>query len=302
METQVLNNGKLFTDKNISKRIRKDMLFGYAIRALTFIAVIPLGLILFSVLKNGLGQINLSFFTETEPNTYEAMLAVRSGEVIPGGILNGITGTLLITVLSMALAIPVGIATGIYLSASRKSYFANIIRNITDIMMGVPSIVLGLLSYLWIVIHVTRGFSALAGSVALGIMMLPLIIRSTEESLKMLPSSLLEAGLSLGVPYYKIQFRILLPSALSGILSGTLLSVSRIMGETAPLLFTAMGSSAVNWDITRPISAVPLQIYRFYHDPNMVDMVWSASLFLIVIILLINIAAKRISYKMSIKR
>jgi phosphate transport system permease protein len=301
-ESRAASKGVLLNDRSPKNLVLMDRVFRYSVWFFTLAAIIPLGFILFSVIKNGIGQINLDFFTKIEPNTYDAMVSVRSGEVIPGGILNGMAGTLLITVMAMVLAIPLGIAAGIYLSSGRQSLFSNLVRNITDILMGVPSIVLGLLSYLWIVIHITRGFSALAGSIALGIMMLPLIIRSTEESLKMLPASLLEAGLSLGAPWYMVQFRILLPAALSGILSGILLAVSRVMGETAPLLFTALGSSAINWDITRPTSAVPLQIYRFYHDPNMVSLVWSASLFLIVIVLLLNIVAKRISYKTRIKR
>jgi phosphate transport system permease protein len=155
--------------------------------------------------------------------------------------------------------------------------------------------VLGLISYLWIVKNVTMGFSALAGSVSLSIMMLPMIVRSTEETLKMIPVTLKEAALALGTPYYKVILRVLIPTGFSGLLTGILLGISRILGETAPLMLTALGSNVINLDISEPTSAIPLLIWEFYNDPNMIGLIWSSSLLLMIMILLLNIISRQIA-------
>jgi phosphate transport system permease protein len=164
-------------------------------------------------------------------------------------------------------------------------------------LQGVPSIVLGLIAYIWVVKGITNGYSALAGSVALAIMMLPLIIRSTEETMKMIPLSIKEAAASLGVPYYKIILKVMIPSGFSGLMTGILLSISRVMGETAPLLLTTLGSTSITFNLTRPISGVPLLIWEFYNNPNMVQLVWSSSLFLMGFVLVLKLIAERISAK-----
>ncbi len=288
-------------DKSIlRRRLYRDKQFYYAVICLAAITTLPLILIIVKLLEKGIRQINLSFFTETTPNTLEAMVAKASGEIIPGGILNGITGSLLIVLFACIIAIPVGVFAGIYLYENQYNKFSNVIRNIADILQGVPSIILGVVAYSWIVVNITKGFSAIAGSVALSVMMLPMIIRSTEETLKMIPLTIKEAGIALGVPYHKVLFRILIPSGLSGLLTGILLGISRILGETAPLLMTALGSSVVNFNITKPTSAVPLLIWEFYNDPNLVDLIWSSSLFLMGFVLFINIIAKRIAKKWKI--
>ncbi|MDD4192828.1 MAG: ABC transporter permease subunit, partial [Mangrovibacterium sp.] len=186
---------------------------------------------------------------------------------------------------------------GIYLYENQGKFLANVTRNIAEILQGVPSIVLGLISYLWIVKHVTMGFSALAGSVSLSVMMLPMIVRSTEETLKMIPVALKEAALALGTPYHKVILRVLIPTGFSGLLTGILLGISRILGETAPLMLTALGSSVINLDITEPTSAIPLLIWEFYNDPNMVGLIWSSSLLLMILILLLNIISRQIALK-----
>ena len=263
-------------------------------------SAIPLILIIWEVVKKGYKQINLNFFTETAPSTLDAMLARNSGELIPGGIANGITGTLLMVVIASLLAIPTGILGGIYLSEKPKTWFSILIRFLTDLVQGSPSIVIGIIAYSWIV-KPLGSYSALAGSIALSIMMLPLIIRSTEETLKMLPGSLKEAGLALGASYTRVILKVLLPSAFGGLFTGILLAISRVMGETAPLMLTALGSSAINWDILKPTSAVPLLIWEFYNDPNLIDMIWSSSLFLLLLILLLNIIAKQVARKWKIQ-
>ncbi len=286
-------------DKGVNKRILRDRLFQGGVVALSMVTISPIILIIYKLVAKGYKQINLDFFTTKAPDTYEAMVAVGAGEVIPGGILNGITGTLFMVLIASLMAIPVGLLIGIFLYDQKSKRYAGLVRDIVDILQGVPSIVLGLISYFWVVKNITHGFSALAGSTALAIMMLPLIIRSTEETLKMIPDSIREAGFALGVPYHKIILRVLIPSGLSGLLTGILLAISRIIGETAPLMLTALGSMEVNFNMAKPTSAVPLLIWEFYNDPNMIDLIWSSSLFLMMVVLLLNLVSKQIIAKRS---
>jgi phosphate transport system permease protein len=191
---------------------------------------------------------------------------------------------------------------GIFLYDNQNSTYSNILRNITEILQGIPSIVLGIISYMWIVKNITNGFSAFAGSVSLAIMMLPMIVRSTEETMKMIPDEIREAAFAMGVPYHKVILRVLIPSGFSGLSTGVLLSLSRIVGETAPLMMTALGSTMINFNITKPTSAVPLLIWEFYNDPNMVKLVWSSSLFLMIFVLTLNILSGRIAAKQKTSR
>lgn len=278
----------------------KDRAFFWTVCLLSSLTAVPLIVILWELLKKGYKQINLSFFTEVAPSTLEAMTAKGANEIIPGGIVNGITGTLLMVVLASIIAIPTGIMGGIYLSEKPKAKFSHIVRFLTDLLQGTPSIVIGLIAYAWVVMPL-RSYSALAGSVALAIMMLPLIIRSTEETLKMLPGSLKEAGLALGSSYTSVILRVLVPSAFGGLFTGILLAISRVTGETAPLMLTALGSTIVNWEVTKPTSAVSLLIWQFYNDPNLVDMIWSSSLFLLLFILVLNLIAKSVARKWRIQ-
>jgi phosphate transport system permease protein len=214
-------------------------------------------------------------------------------------ISNGILGTLLMLVIAVVVAVPIGILCGVYLSENRESRIAQVISYMTDLLQGTPSIIIGIIVYIWVVVP-TKGYSGLAGSVALFIMMLPLIIRSTEETLKMLPVSLKEAGLALGGSYPRVILKVLLPSAFGGVFTGVLLAVSRVIGETAPLMFTALGCSIMQWDVRRPMSAVPLLIWEFFNDPNMQNLVWSASLFLLIFVLFLNLTAKYFAKKWKI--
>ncbi|MFR7808860.1 MAG: phosphate ABC transporter permease PstA [Butyricimonas faecihominis] len=275
-------------------RTIKNKVFFYTTCFLASLTVIPLFAIIWELIKKGYKQINWNFFTESAPSTLDAMLARGTGDIIPGGIANGITGTLLMVVLAAIIAIPIGIMVGIHLSEHPKTKFSNITRFLTDLIQGSPSIVIGIIAYAWVV-KPLGSYSALAGSVALSIMMLPLIVRSTEETLKMLPGSLKEAGLALGASYTSVILKVLLPAAFGGLFTGILLAISRVMGETAPLMLTALGSTAINWDVLKPTSAVPLLIWEFYNDPNLIDMIWSSSLFLLMLILTLNIIAKQIA-------
>ncbi len=296
-----MNTTNSISNQKPKWRVFNDKLFSIVMMTLTFISAVPLLSILYQLIKKGYKQIRLNFFIEVAPDTMEAMMAKVNHEIIPGGIANGIIGTLIIVGISSLIAIPIGLITGIYLSETTKGEMANIVRFVVDMLQGIPSIVLGVISYIWIVKPVTSGFSALAGSVALSIMMLPSIIRSTEETLKMIPPTLKEAALSLGVPYYKTVLKVLLPTGMSGISTGIILGISRIAGETAPLMLTALGCSAINFDITQPSSAIPLLVWEFYNDPNLLDLIWGASLILLLIIFLLNIVAKAISKKWKVQ-
>lgn len=286
---------KQIAKSKLKSRTIKDKAIRVLVVLLSVVTISPIVLIIFKLIEKGYKQISFDFIMKTPPNSYEAMTALANGELIPGGIANGITGTLLMMVAAAAMAIPVGVVTGIYLYENPGKFMANLTRNISDILQGVPSIVLGLIAYIWVVKGITNGYSALAGSVSLAIMMLPMIVRSTEETLKMIPVTIKEAALALGVPYYKVILKVLIPTGFSGLLTGILLGISRVLGETAPLMLTALGSTIINLDITKPTSAVPLLIWEFYNDPNMVGLIWSSSLLLMAIVLSLNLISKQIA-------
>lgn len=298
-----LNNRILAgSEKNIAARKLKDRLFLGLVLFFSLITIAVVVIIIGNIAIKGYHQINWSFFTKIAPSTFDAMMASASGTKIPGGILNGITGTIYLVLLASAFAIPIGVAAGIFLYENGSKRYAGVVRDIADILQGVPSIVIGIIAYLWVVVPVTQGYSVLAGSIALAIMMLPLIIRSTEESMKMIPDTLKEAAYALGLPYHKIILRVLIPSSLSGLLTGILIAISRILGETAPLLLTTLGNPEVNWSVTKPVSAVPLLIWQFYNDPNMVNMIWSSAFFLMCFILILNLTSKLITSKRNIHK
>lgn len=280
----------------IKKRLLIDRLFKSAVCLLAGLMVVPLLAILGEVLLRGYDQLSWSFFTEPTPTAYKAMKAIAAGEPIPGGIANGIIGTMLMLGMATLVAVPTGILCGMYLAENSKSRFALTVSYLTDLLQGTPSVIIGIITYIWVVIPM-KGYSAIAGSVALCIMMLPLIIRSTEETLKILPVSLKEAGLALGGNHARVALKVQLPAAFGGIFTGALLAVSRVIGETAPLMFTALGCSLIRWDIDKPISAVPLLIWEFFNDPNLQELIWGASLFLLLFVLTLNLTAKYLAKK-----
>jgi phosphate transport system permease protein len=283
------------TEFNSYSRERKNKIFLGVIIVLSFLTVVPIIFIVGKIIISGIGQINFDFFTSTSPDTLQAMSAIANGQKIPGGIANGITGTLLIVSIACLITIPFGMMTGIYLYDNQKSRYSALVRNTAEILQGVPSIVLGIISYLWVVKHITNGFSAFAGSAALSIMMFPMIIRSTEETMKMIPSEIKEAAFAMGAPYHRVILQVLIPSGFGGLSTGILLSLSRIIGETAPLMMTALGSSFISFDLSEPSGAVPLLIWEFYNDPNMVKMVWSSALFLMILVLTLNIISRSLA-------
>ncbi len=277
-------------------RILKSKILYIVICVFSALTAIPLIAILGEVLIKGWKQLGWSFLTEATPNAYKVMMASANGEAIPGGIANGIIGTFLMLLLAAVVAIPVGILCGTCLSEFRKNWFAKTVSYLTDLLQGTPSIIIGIIVYIWVVVPM-KGYSGFAGSVALFIMMLPLIIRSTEETLKILPPTLKEAGLALGSSYWRTMLRIIIPSAFGSIFTGILLAISRVVGETAPLMFTALGTSVISTNMDKPMSAVPLLIWEFFNDPNLQNLIWGASLFLLAFVLCLNLIAKRIGKK-----
>lgn len=284
------------TNINTKQRLAKDKLTLWAICLFAALTAVPLLTILGEVLWRGYDQLTWSFFTEPTPTAYKAMKAIAAGEPIPGGIANGIVGTMIMLGMAIVFAVPIGIMCGAYLAENPKNRFAQTVSYLTDLLQGTPSVIIGIITYIWVVVPM-KGYSAIAGSVALFIMMLPLIIRSTEETLKILPASLKEAGLALGGNRASVMLRIQLPAAFGGIFTGVLLAISRVIGETAPLMFTALGCSLVRWSVDKPISAVPLLIWEFFNDPNLQELIWGASLFLLLFVLTLNILSKYLAKK-----
>ena len=270
-------------DRALARRIMADRMFKLVVVFLSFCSILPMFFILFFISKNGISSITWNFLTR---------LPAPVGET-GGGIANAVIGSALLILLASVVAVPLGILTGIYLAEYRKGTFPYLSRLSVEILMGIPSIVIGIIAYVWVVKPV-GSFSALSGGVALGIMMLPVIVMSTEETLKLIPDSLKEASLALGVSYPRTIMKVILPSGLSGIATGILLSVARIAGETAPLLFTAFGSPFMALNLFKPVSALPLTVFTYATSPypEWHKLAWGASFVLLVFVLALNLIAK----------
>jgi len=276
----------------IKFRIGKSAAFKGLVIALACACVIPLLAILGYIIKQGVTKINWHFFVNVPKPVGEP----------GGGIANALLGSLFIILVASAIAIPIGIMCGIYLSENSKGRLAYWSRLSVDILQGVPSIVIGIIAYFWLV-RPMHHFSAIAGSMALAIMMLPIIIRSTEETLKLLPDSLKEAAFALGMPFHRVILKVIVPCGISGILSGVMLSVARIAGETAPLLFTTVGNSYMETSMNKQMEALPLTIYKYATSPfdDWHDLAWGASLVLLVFVLLLNIITKITTRKWKVQ-
>ena len=269
--------------QNVEKRLLVDKAVRVVIFACVIIAIIPLGSILVEVFKNGISAISYEFLTETPGS-------IGSGE---GGIGPAIQGTLIIIGLSSLIGVPIGVMSGIYLSEYGDNRLARSIRFFNDVFMEFPSIVLGIFAFLVIVL-VLGHFSVWAGAFALSLIMFPIVARTTEESLKMVPVTYREAGIALGLKKWVITFRIVISAAKSGMITGILLSVSRIGGETAPLIMTILGSSQFFSSMDVPMDALPLRIWRLsllpYDSAQLQG--WGSALVLIIIILGINLGVR----------
>lgn len=239
--------------------------------------------ILMYTMAKGASAINWDFFVKLPKPTGEP----------GGGIANAIVGSFIVVGIASAIAIPIGIMAGIYLSEFGKNRFASLIRYFADVLNGIPSLVTGITAYTFVVLPM-HGFSAIAGGVALSILMLPLITRTSEELLKTVPDTIREAGFALGIPHWKVTIFIVLRTALTGIITGIMLAVARVGGETAPLLFTAFNNSFMSFKLDQPISTMTVLIYNYASSPypDWNSIAWGTAFVLIVIVLIVNIASK----------
>jgi len=271
-----------------SRRQRTDRIMRGLLLAATIVALIPLVLVIFYLLDKGLGSINSNFFTQD-----------------PTGSFFGSIGSLEMVLLATIISVPIGIGVALYLTEyGGSSRFANVVRYFVDVMTGVPSIVFGLFIYITLVLsHVGGNFTAWKGSVALSLLMLPIVTRSAEVVLLLVPSSLREAALALGAPRWRVVLRIVLPTARTGLVTGSLLAVARGMGETAPLLFTAAYATGLTFNLSQQMNSLPYQIYNDILSPRsvVVAQAWAAGLTLVAIVLILNLVARAVSRRSSMR-
>ena len=247
------------------------------------VALIPLAFVLFFVVSQGIRAINLEFFTHVPTPVGE----------LGGGMANAIVGTLILTGLAALMAIPIGVMSGVYMSEYAGTRFAALVRFAADTLNGVPSIVIGLFAYAVVVVPFKQ-FSALAGGFALGTMMIPIIARTTEELLLLVPGPMREGALALGATRARAVFTVVVPAALPGIMTGIVLALARIAGETAPLLFTAFNNRFFNTKITQPISSLTVQVFTYATGPyeDWHRQAWAGALVLVTIVLVCSLAAR----------
>jgi phosphate transport system permease protein len=274
-----------------ARRRRTDQVMRSSLLVATLVALVPLVLVIYYLLYKGLSSVSGSFFTSDPNGNFFGS---------PGGIRSAIVGTLEIVGLATLIAVPIGIGVALYLTEYGKaSKFASVIRYFVDVMTGVPSIVFGLFIYISLVLAHTggSGFAGWKGSVALALLMLPIVTRSAEVVLLLVPGSLREAALALGAPRWRVVTRVVLPTALPGLVTGSLLAIARGMGETAPLLFTAAGAFALTGNLNSQMNALPLQIYNDILSPRavVVSRAWGAALTLVALVLILNLIARAVS-------
>ena len=275
-------------------RKMKNRVFHVSLFLSSCIVLLPLFIVIAFVLQKGLAGLNLDFFIREE---------VGAGE-LGGGMAHAILGTLTILTLAVSYSVPMGILCGVFLSEYPTRKMATILRNAATLLAGIPSIVIGIFAYILVVVPM-QGFSAYAGSLGLALIILPIVIRSTEEILKLVPQDIREAGLALGLPRYKVLYFILLRGQLSGIITGVMLAVSRAAGETAPLLFTAFGSRFISLELNKPMASLPVQIYTYASSPqpDLQRQAWAGALVLITLVLGINVLSRfLIILKSSLRR
>jgi phosphate transport system permease protein len=279
-------------EAKIGFRNVKSVIFKSVIIFFAFVITVPLIIILIYIIKQGIFQVNWHFLTNVPAPVGET----------GGGIANALLGSFIMVMVAAVIAIPIGMMAGIYLSENPRTKLAYYSGLCVDILQGVPSIVVGIVVYFWIVKPLGT-FSALSGSLALAIMMLPIVIRSTEQTLRLLPDSLKEAALSLGVPYHRVILKVIVPCGFAGILSGITLSIARIIGETAPLLFTAFGNPYLSVSLTKPMESLPHLIFTYATSPydDWHNLAWGASFILLMFVLVLNIVTKLLTRKWKIQ-
>jgi phosphate transport system permease protein len=280
------------SETEVRRRLRGDKAFQGVVLALSLAAVLPLGLILLFIIVRGASSIDWHFLTELPKPMGEA----------GGGIANAIIGTLILIVIATAVSVPLGVIAGIFLAENVRSRLGTFARLSVETLMGIPSIVLGIVAYVWIVKPMGH-FSAVSGGLSLSMIMLPVITLSTEETLLLIPVSLREAALALGVSYPATILRVILPAGMSGIVTGTLLAVARGAGETAPLLFTSFGSPYMVANILKPMGSLPQTIFTYATSPydQWHSLAWGAAFVLLVIVLTLNIVTKLVTSRWKVQ-
>jgi phosphate transport system permease protein len=247
------------------------------------LALVPLAFILFYVIREGIGAVNLAFFTQMPKPVGEA----------GGGMGNAIVGTLILIGLASLFAVPVGCICGVHLAEYPDTKFSSVVRFAADVLNGVPSIVVGIFAYGLVVLPVKR-FSAIAGGFALGLLMLPVVVRTTEELLRLVPGGLREGALALGATRSRAVFSVILPAALPGILTGILVALARVAGETAPLLFTSFNNRFWSTSLVQPIASLTVQVFTYAISPyeDWHRQAWAGAFLLVVMILTLSILAR----------
>jgi phosphate transport system permease protein len=273
-------------------RKRRDRLARASVTAGTMLALVPLALIVYYLLVKGLSSWSWDFFT-TDPtgNTF-----FKTSNI--GGIESAILGTIEMVALASLISIPIGVGVAIWLvEYGRSSWFAQTVRFFVDVLTGVPSIIFGLFVYIVLIVGTGSSYAGYKGSIALSLLMLPIVIRSAEVILLLVPAALRESALALGAPRWRVIFSVVLPTALPGMVTGMLLAVARAAGETAPLLFTAAATHETNFDLGQFMNSLPVQIYSDVTSPTtaVVNRAWGAALTLVAMILVLNLIARLIS-------
>ncbi|MFL6436024.1 MAG: phosphate ABC transporter permease PstA [Terriglobales bacterium] len=251
--------------------------------ACVLLVMLPLAAVFVYLVIRGIGSLNLAFFTQIPKPVGET----------GGGMANAIVGSVVILLIGSVIGVPLGVGSGVYLSEYSRGQFGKLVRFTADVLNGVPSIVIGIAVYALLVLR-QKHFSAFSGGVALGIMMIPTITRSTEEMLRLVPNSIREAALGLGIPQWRSTLSITLRTAMSGIVTGVMLAFARVSGETAPLLFTAFGNQFWSTRLNQPIAALPLQIFVYAISPfeEWHRLAWGGALVLIVLIVLTSASVR----------
>jgi phosphate transport system permease protein len=268
------------------------MVFGWVV-VCAILALCPLIWLILDLFIKSYQQTNFDFFTQVNPTPLEAYLSQLGGQVIPGGILNGISGSFLVIVIAIVIAVPLGVLAGLFMYDNHCPRFSNFFYYLVVSMLGIPPVIIGIVVYLWIV-EPLHGFSALAGGISLTIVMLPMVIHTTFNALETLPKNIKEEGTVLGGTEAGILSRIVFPAVKEKVISGILVAVSKALGITSPLIITALGAPIVNWNIDRPVSTVSMLIWSFFNNQELVDMVWTTALFLFLTVIVLNIIAKNI--------
>jgi phosphate transport system permease protein len=269
-------------NRRVIRRLVSNAMVGLMILAVV-VALLPLFFILLDLIVKGAGSLSWDFFTK---------MPAPAGES-GGGVAHAIVGTLIIVGTASLIGLPIGIAAGIYCAEYPGSRLTWVTRFVADVMNGTPSIVVGVFAWAWIV-ATQKHFSALAGSAALAMLMIPMVLRTTEEMIKLVPNSLREAALALGYPRWRTSLAIVVRTTLPGIVTGSLLAVARIAGETAPLLFTALGSQYMGFNVNQPMAALPLTVFTYATGPyeEWHRYAWAAALVLILVVFVLSLGAR----------